>query len=69
MPMADHEERIKFIERFIATLQAWQKDHHPKQRDWLNQNVHRVRNEAIEANTHTHLVVWPPPAIAGGACL
>jgi hypothetical protein len=61
--MADHEERIKFIEEFKTKLQAQQND--PKLRQWLNQNVHRVRNEAIEANTHDILVVYPPPAIGG----
>src|SRR5215467_14228294 len=38
-----------------------------KLREWLNQNVHRVRNETIEANTHLILTVSPPPAIAGSA--
>jgi len=65
--MADLEERIKLIEQFKATLQAWQKGRDPKQREWLNQNVHRVRNETIEANTHLILTVYPPPAIAGAA--
>jgi hypothetical protein len=65
--MADHEERIKFVEQFKATLQAWQNSNDPKMREWLNQNMHRVRNEAIEANTHVLLTVWPPPVIAGQA--
>jgi hypothetical protein len=65
--MADHDERIKFIEEFKAKLQASQKSNDPKLREWLNQNVHRARNEAIEANTHDILVVYPPPAIAGQA--
>jgi hypothetical protein len=63
--MTDLEERIKLIEEFKETLQAWQKSHDPKLREWLNQNVHRVRNEAIEANTHKILGVYPPPAVGG----
>ena len=65
--MADLDERIKLIEEFKATLQAWQKSRDPNLREWLNQNVHRVRNETIEANTHVILTIFPPPAIAGSA--
>ena len=69
--MADHEERIKFVEQFKTTLQACQKTRDSAQasklREWLNQNAHRVRGETIEANTHLILTVYPPPAIAGAA--
>jgi len=62
--MADHEERIKFVEQFKTTLQAWQKTRDSAQasklREWLNQNAHRVRGETIEANTHLILTVYPP---------
>jgi hypothetical protein len=69
--MADLEERIKLIEQFKATLEAWVKTRDGAQasklREWLNQNAHRVRSETIEANTHAILTVYPPPAIAGAA--
>jgi hypothetical protein len=69
--MADLEERIKFIEQFKDTLQAWLKSRDGAQasklREWLNQNAHRIRNETIEANTHAILTIFPPPAIAGSA--
>jgi hypothetical protein len=63
--MAEIDERINTIEQFKEKLKAWQSSHDPKLREWLNQNMHRVRRETIEANTHLILTVYPPPAVGG----
>ena len=61
----DVEERIKLVETFRAELVRWQKTGMSEIRSWLNQNVHAVRQETIEARTFAILTVYPPPAVGG----
>src|SRR5262245_55488911 len=65
LPMADVDNRIERIIRFKETLIAWEKSGDDKLREWLNQNVHWVRRETVEAGCHRHLVIHPPPAVGG----
>src|SRR5271170_5053748 len=50
---------------FKTALQSWQKQRDPKLREWLNQNVHAIRRETLEAKTHVILTAYPPPAVGG----
>ena len=61
--MAEIDERINTMEEFKAKLKAWKSSGDPKLREWLNQNMPRVRRETQEANTHVILTVYPPPAV------
>ena len=50
--MAGIDERIALVEEFKQKLTEWERDRSDKKREWLNQNMHSVRRETIEANTH-----------------
>jgi hypothetical protein len=60
------EGRIEGIQRFKDELQRWRKSGDPTIRSWLNQSMHAVRQETIEAGTHVTMTVYPPPAAGGG---
>jgi hypothetical protein len=63
--MAEIDERINTMEEFKAKLKAWKSSGDPKLREWLNQNMPRVRRKTLEANTHVILTVYRPPAVGG----
>jgi hypothetical protein len=50
--VAGIDERIALVEEFKQKLTEWERDRSDKKREWLNQNMHSVRRETIEANTH-----------------
>jgi hypothetical protein len=62
---AEIDERIAHVEEFKRKLIEWEKDHDEKKREWLNQNMHAIRRETIEADTHIILTISPPPAVGG----
>jgi hypothetical protein len=59
------EDRIKNIEAFKEKLQTWAKTGDAKLREWLNQNMHAIRRETLEAHTYRTVTISPPPAIGG----
>jgi hypothetical protein len=59
------EDRIKNIEAFKEKLQTWAKTRDVKLREWLNQNMHAIRRETLEAHTYRTVTISPPPAIGG----
>jgi len=63
--VAELDDRIARIEEFKQRLVAWEKDNDGKKREWLNQNMHAVRRETIEAGTHITVTIYPPPAVGG----
>jgi hypothetical protein len=63
--VAGIDERIALVEEFKQILTEWERDRSDKKREWLNQNMHSVRREAIEANTHINMTISPPPAVGG----
>lgn len=63
--MAGIDERIALVEEFKQKLTEWERDRSDKKREWLNQNMHSVRRETIETNTHINMTISPPPAVGG----
>ena len=47
--MSEVDERIERIIQFKENLIAWEESRNDKLREWLNQNVHWVSREAVEA--------------------
>src|SRR5262245_54739900 len=54
---------------FKDHLQNWDKTRSPIDREWLNQNVHHVEREVIEAGCHKRVTIYPPPTVGGLAML
>jgi hypothetical protein len=59
------EDRIKLLGEFKQALEDWRKTRSPTQRQWLNQNRHRVEREVIEAGCFRTVTVTPPAAVGG----
>jgi hypothetical protein len=65
----DLNDRIQLLIMFKDHLQNWDKTRSPIDREWLNQNVHRVEREVIESGCHKRVTIYPPPAVGGLAML
>ena len=63
--MSEVDERIERIIQFKENLIAWEESRNDKLREWLNQNVHWVSREAVEAGCFKRLTISPPPAVGG----
>jgi hypothetical protein len=61
----DIEGTIERLKAFKTKLTQHRKTHDDSLREWINQNVHWVRNQIIEAGCHKTLTIQPPPAIGG----
>jgi hypothetical protein len=61
----DQSERIARLQEFKEKLVAWEKSGDAKLREWLNQNMHSVRRETLEAGSLKLLTISPPPAVGG----
>jgi hypothetical protein len=65
MAVENLESRIGKIAEFITKLNDWEKSPSPELRSWLNQNMHSIRRETLEARTHINMTIYPPPAVGG----
>jgi hypothetical protein len=65
----DINDRIQLLIQFKDNLKNWDKTRSSVPRGWLNQNVHRVEREVIEAGCHKRITIYPPPAVGGLAML
>jgi hypothetical protein len=63
--MPDVDVRIERIAQFKENLIEWRKSRDGKLREWLNQNVHGVRREVVEAGCFKRVTIHPPPAVGG----
>ena len=59
------DETIEVLTTFKNKLMRHEGTAIPALREWLNQNVQRVRREVMEACCHKILTISPPPAVGG----
>jgi hypothetical protein len=62
---SNRDETIERLTTFKTKLIQHEQTRHAALREWLNQNVHWVRREIIEAGCHKLLTISPPPAVGG----